>query len=119
MVDICRFFIFSCGVFLLSHSANADQGRLVDPLRPLSYQVPQVVAGKKQPQLNTDSWILSAVLISSERSVAVINGQFLQQGDRFEGYRVREIRNNEVVLQKKKHKVLLRRSGTGLKKSIR
>jgi type II secretory pathway component PulC len=67
--------------------------------------------------LKTATWKLTAVLLSEQRSVAVINGQSLQPGDELEGYTLRSIHEDRVVLTGEGKKLVLQRSGTGLKKN--
>ncbi|MDB4470791.1 hypothetical protein N9063_00745 [Deltaproteobacteria bacterium] len=94
----------------------AETGGLKDPLRPLGYRAPTVTAQKAEPK--TDEWRLGAVLISPERAVAVINGQSLQVGELFEGYKLVKIESTKVLLKKKQKQIVLHRSGTGLKKAF-
>ena len=94
------------------------KGGLGDPLRPLAGAAPSAaeptVAAQKRPlELR-----LEAVLLSTERAVAIINGQSLQLGDRIDGFRLSKIAADRVELQKKQKKIVLRRTGTGLKKAF-
>ena len=98
-------------------SAGAQGSQLVDPMRPLhgtSGAVKPVEKGVKRPA--KESLHLTAVLISEQRSVAVINGKSLQKGEKINGYRLVQIRPDHVELRGKAGKRTLRRSGTGLKK---
>lgn len=109
----CLLVLLTCGPMLV---AAADV--LKDPLRPIRYQAPvaeqAVDSGAEQQRLD---WRLSGVLISAERSVAIINGQSMQVGDLFEGYKLIKIEAGEVLLQSKQKQIVLRRAGTGLKKA--
>ncbi|MEA3545498.1 MAG: hypothetical protein U9R69_09815 [Thermodesulfobacteriota bacterium] len=96
-----------------SFAATADQ--FIDPMRPVRYQTP-VAKKTAQDLVNTADWQLTAVLISAQRSVAVINGKSLREGDMVDGYRVVKISYDKVCLKNKQHKLVLRRAGTGLKK---
>jgi hypothetical protein len=96
----------------------AENGALHDPLRPLDYRPSVTSSAAKPVALKASEWRLGAVLVSTERQVAVINGQSLQVGDLFDGYELVEIESSQVVLQKKQKTVVLRRSGTGLKKAF-
>ena len=96
----------------------AETGPLKDPLRPLGYRAPTVSAPAQKAEPKTDEWRLAAVLISPERAVAVINGQSLQVGDLFEGYKLVKIESTKVLLKKKQKQIVLHRSGTGLKKAF-
>lgn len=96
----------------------AEKNILQDPLRPARYQAStsnpvavEYAASKQQ------DWHLSAVLISAQRAVAVINGQSLQVGDRLGGYQLIKIEATKVLLRNKQKQLVLHRSGTGLKKT--
>ena len=112
--------ILSLLIVMLSGTMSflAAQGsRLVDPMRPLqshSEKVGSVKSTAEKPA--AESLELLAVLTSSDRSVAVINGKLLQKGERIGGYKLIQISSNQVVLQSKTGKRTLHRSGTGLKK---
>lgn len=120
MVKLNRILICT---FILSTSVSQGiwaQQQLTDPMRPQRYQAPQKSAPiKTQKAVKTDTWKLSTVLTSADRKVALINGKPFQIGDLLEGYRIVEIRSDRVVLKNDKSKVLLRRSGTGLRKDVR
>ena len=94
-------------------AAAAATGRLQDPLRPVRYQAP---VNKKQAEVQPLNWHLSAVLLSEKRAVAVINGRSLRLGDLLDGYKLIKIEPGKVLLRNKQQQVILRRSGTGLKK---
>jgi type II secretory pathway component PulC len=107
-------------VFLCSYGANTVKAtEFIDPMRPLNYQVPTTDTNPKTEteELNTATWKLTAVLLSEQRSVAVINGQSFQPGDELEGYTLSSIYEDRVVLTGKGRKLVLQRSGTGLKKN--
>ena len=97
--------------------AHAEQ--LVDPMRPSEYKAPQPQRPLAQAETDTSSWKLTAVITAADRRVAVVNGRSLQRGDSVDGFTVRNIFSDRVVLQKAERKVVLRRAGTGLKKDIR
>jgi hypothetical protein len=96
----------------------ATEEQFVDPMRPSHYQDQSNKRSvvEKQPQVKTGSWELTAVLLSSGRSVAVINGKSLQLGEQLEGYKLIRIQSDQVILRNKQEKLVLRRTGTGLKK---
>ena len=96
----------------------AEKGALKDPLRPLGFHAPTAPATTRPVAGTSFEWRLGTVLISAERSVAVINGKALQIGDLLNGYTVKTIETDNVLLQKNKKKLVLRRSGTGLKKAV-
>lgn len=104
---------------LYSYGANTVKAsEFIDPMRPLNYQVstPDTNKSAVDEKLKTASWELTAVLLSEKRSVAVINGHSLQPGDDLEGYTLKSIYEDRVVLTGKGRKLVLQRSGTGLKK---
>jgi len=112
--------ILSSLIVMLSGTMSflAAQGNgLVDPMRPLqsySEKVGSVKSTAKKPA--SEPLDLLAVLTSSDRSVAVINGKLLQEGESIGGYTLIQISSDQVVLQSKTGKRTLHRSGTGLKK---
>lgn len=118
MDKIFRVGCFSAVLLVLSWVGMAGSAEFVDPMKPLNYKAStsdtntDTVNEKKK----TDSWQLTAVLLSDERSVAVVNGQSLQIGDVVEGYTLVRIYKDRVVLNGKGRKLVLERSGTGLKK---
>ncbi len=104
-------------LFVSGAGSAENNGGLVDPMRPVRYQAPAastIVTGPGQADVK--SWQLSAVLISAERSVAVINGTSLQEGQVLDGYRLLQIEPGRVVLKNGQRKIVLHRAGTGLKK---
>ena len=102
-------------LLLAALSASVAAEPLQDPLRPPGVGS-KTAAHKATPRKM--SWSLDAVLVSPQRSVAIINGQPLQLGGEIAGYRLVKIDSGSVVLQKKQKKVVVRRSGTGLKKAL-
>ena len=120
---MAKFFRIVLTVLLLAgagESFAAKSEQFVDPMRPIRYQTPVVTTlsmeKNNQKQVDTKAWQLTAVLISAERSVAVINGKPLQEGEIFHGFRLVKIMPDQVLLKNKQRKLVLRRSGTGLKK---
>ncbi len=95
----------------------AEKNPLKDPLRPLKSQNSAVSSVVKKPAESQLDWRLGAVLVAADRAVAMINGQALQVGDRLHGYQVKQIEPGSVLLTKGQKKLVLRRSGTGLKKA--
>ncbi len=106
-------------ILLCPASLMAEAGRLQDPLRPAYYQAPQTDSTAAGPSAETTpkNWLLSTVLTSKQRSVAVINGQSLVLGEWVEGYKLIKIEPTKVLLQKNKQQIVLRRAGSGLKKT--
>ena len=105
-------------ILLFSQVANgAESVEFVDPMRPLNYRAEVAPSNEMaNERQKTATWELNAVLLSPKRSVAVINGKSLQQGEKLEGYTLMSIQKNRVVLNGKGRKLVLQRSGTGLKK---
>ncbi len=90
---------------------------LGDPLRPAHYLAPQVAkdqVGKKK-LVAEPNFQLNAILFSTSRSVAVIDGKSLQVGDRISDYQLVIIEREQVILKKKQKQLVLRRPGSGLK----
>lgn len=106
-------------LLILSTTWAVAQRGLEDPLRPLA-GVPASDAEEaaKIEQKQPHELRLEAVLLSAERTVAIINGHALQVGDQIEGFRLNKIEKSRVELQKKQKKIVLRRTGTGLKKAF-
>jgi len=77
--------------FLLVRSVAADV--LSDPMRPYTRQVEieRSVGGK--------GFVLSAILYSADRRVAIVNGQPVSEGQRVNGARVRRIDRGKVELE--------------------
>lgn len=112
--------LFLLGLLLLiSRPVPAlEPDGLQDPMRPVRYQAPAAdSAGEKDAAEKQRNWRLSAVLISAERTLAVINGRSLQVGDQLDGFRLVEITPTQAVLKNKQKQIVLRRAGTGLKKA--
>lgn len=120
MVKFCRILMLVCLACCFAVPVTVQAEQLADPMRPPGYEVQRAPASiKAKPEVKTKDWVLSAVLTSSHRSVAVINGKPYQRGDRLSGFKLVDIEADRVVLKKGKKKVLLRRSGTGYKKVAR
>ncbi len=100
---------------LFANVTLAEMDRGVDPMRPSNYQAFDPVVSE---DISTEHWKLTAVLLSEQRSVAVINGKLLQPGGVLEGYRVEEIFMDKVILKNKEQTLILHRAGTGLKTRI-
>lgn len=96
----------------------ADSGALRDPLRPLGYKVPPAASSIDPVVKKQSDFRLGAVLIANDRAVAVINGQSLQVGETLDGFKLVSIEADKVLLKKEKEEIVLRRSGTGLKKTF-
>ncbi|WP_229258424.1 MSHA biogenesis protein MshK [Duganella rivi] len=92
-----------CTVLLIAGTAQAQT--LLDPTQPPpesrllpQSDVPAVPAG---PQLQ------SVLLGSRGRAVAVIDGQTIRKGEKFNGAVLVEVRKNQVVLQNGRNKQVL------------
>jgi hypothetical protein len=107
-----------CVLVWSSWTGEAVAAEFTDPMKPMNYTAttagPNTDALKEKKK--TDLWTLSAVLLSDNRSVAVVNGQTLRLGDLLEGYTLTGIYQDRVVFNGKGRKLVLKRSGTGLKK---
>jgi MSHA biogenesis protein MshK len=79
----------------ISSSVFSDAEKLRDPTMPIGRQIAS--------QNNAVAVVLhlNSVLISSQRRVAVINGQALRQGEEIKGsgFRVVSIKTNSVTVQ--------------------
>jgi hypothetical protein len=107
-----------CVLLYTSWTGMAGAAEYTDPMRPMNYRATMVDTNTDttNEKKKTDSWKLTAVLLSDKRSVAVVNGQSMQLGDVHEGYTLMGIYEDRVVLNGKGRKLILERSGTGLKK---
>lgn len=108
---------FVCLMLLGSGAMVAGAATFQDPLRPSGYSAAQQEHARKIEQ--APAWKLTAVLFSDARLVAVINGRTVRVGDILEGYRVKSIARDQVVLNKKDRTIVVQRTGTGLKKPVR
>lgn len=111
MVKFLKFTVLIIALCVAVSSFAGTKGELVDPMRPVHYR-----SGLAKKQVDTSSWQFTAVLTSSQRSVAVINQKSFKVGDTIEGYRVVKIDFDKVLLKNKRNTVVLHRVGTGLKK---
>lgn len=93
---------------------------LVDPLQPSHYQPQpqpdQRLAVENLEQLR-DQFQLTAVLRSSDRAVAIINGQPLQTGQKIADFHLLEIGPDYVVLEKKQQKLRINHSVADVQKA--
>ncbi len=72
---------------------NAEKG-VSDPMKPpVNY-----VKNKKASSNNKTYWHLSAILVSAERKLAMINNKLLAVGERVNGAKVKAIYANRVEL---------------------
>ena len=115
MVRIFRILLIVLLISMVGEAFAAKLGQFVDPMRPAYYQTSSAQQATPD-RVNTKDWKLTAILISADRSVAVINGKALQKGESLDGYRLVQIMPDKVLLQNKQQKLVLHRVGTGLKK---
>ncbi len=111
MVSILKSTVVATVLCVAVTSFAGTKGALVDPMRPARYHSGSIEKGP-----DTSSWQLTAVLISAQRSVAVINQKSFTVGDTLEGYRIVKIDFDRVLLKNRKRTIVLHRVGTGLKK---
>ena len=118
MDKICCTVVLVCALLYSPWIFTAQAVEYTDPMRPLNYRAAtvEVNTDTNNERKKTDSWKLTAVLLSDTRSVAVVNGQSMQLGDVLEGYTLVTIHKERVVLNGKGRKLVIERSGTGLKK---
>lgn len=90
-----------------------------DPLRPHTATRSTVTEKAVAVPDPTVDWRLTAVLISAQRSVAIINGSSFRPGDQLEGFRLVSIFPDRVILKKNGTTKVLHRVATGLKKTAR
>ncbi len=94
--------VFCIAVFLLlSTAVSADT--MSDPMRP-----PQ--SGESVPQHATGDprWMVTGILVSPERRLAMINNRLIGVGDSVDGARVRNIYGNGVELDIGGRSIVLR-----------
>ncbi|MDH5327245.1 MAG: hypothetical protein OEZ68_05590 [Gammaproteobacteria bacterium] len=92
-------------ILLFTHSAAT----VADPTRPLySKGAKQKRAAIPAPITPASRFDLSAVLVSGQRTVAVVNGQILLPGDRVDGAVVAKIDPGSVTLEHNGRTLVLR-----------
>jgi len=64
---------------------------LEDPTRPAGYST--------NVEVGTHEWILNSTLVGPDRRIAVINGQYVSEGDTLGNARVLGIHNSYVVIE--------------------
>lgn len=89
--SVIKKMIIVIGGLMLSQVLSAQ---LDDPTLP-----PNVTSMPAESTNQTIAWQLSSILISPQRSIAIINGQSVQVGDILAGARVKSI--NETVVKLK------------------
>lgn len=93
------------GLSVCTNVAFADT-TLRDPTQPL---VPSAEPGVR---VETSDLVLKSVLVSKRRKLAIINGQRLSEGDELNGFRIRTISGDGVMLSKDGNDWLLQRTAT-------
>lgn len=90
---VCKYMSYLLLISLLTPLASVGEQRMVDPMRPPS--------GKTSILVNkpASKWVLTAILVSPERRLAMINNRLVAVGDRIGGAKVREIRGSLVELE--------------------
>jgi len=86
--------------------ANADAQ---DPTRPADF------INNNQPSVNIANLQVSSILISRNRRIAVINGQFFKVGDSISGNKVVKIDANSVALDGPQGRITLFLADTSIK----
>lgn len=87
--------VFALSPFIL-------QAQFDDPTLPPSFS--NVVS--QDEEINT-AWVLSSVLVSPKRKVAIINGKSVQVGDVLDGANIQSINATEVKLKHRGEVILL------------
>lgn len=79
----------------IASAASAAGAPVVDPMRP--YRAPSEPAERRAAP---DRYVLTVVLVSAERRVAVVNGRVVQEGDEVDGAKVAHIDLDRVELER-------------------
>lgn len=93
---------------LLAGTAARPVESLRDPTRPYAEPVTATTAAVR--------FKVSAIFVSDERRVAVVNGQRVMQGDLVDGATVIEILSDELRLDYRGEAIITRLAGSGLRK---
>lgn len=95
----------ACGALsLVAFASFAEETRLSDPMRPFE---PAESSAVEQPR-TASPYSLTAVLVSSARRVAVINGRACREGDEVDGAIVTRIDERSVALERAGRETVLR-----------
>jgi len=95
------------GLALASFMSVTAAQPLRDPTRPPGDAVVNTVAGTNASRARS-GMVLQTVLISTDRTTAVISGRVVSVGDTISGLKLVEIREGEVVLKGSKGSRTLR-----------
>lgn len=103
------------GIVGLAHAQAAqDSDPVVDPMRPPSHApAPRVSNTREGPR-----WSLSAILVSPERRLVMINNRLVGVGGIIDGARVKSIHSNSVELELGGESVFLRPGTRNVRQSI-
>ena len=91
------------GLSLLVAISQSVQAQLDDPTRPANASNTVSSATKV-----TSSWDLSSILVSPQRSIAIINGKTVESGEVLDGARVIEVNKTSVKLRYRGEIMLLK-----------
>ena len=72
------------------------QAQFEDPTRPPNFSE---LASNAAQDSSAPAWQLSSILVSPQRSIAIINGKTVKQGDRIGNARVLKIQTTGVILR--------------------
>ncbi len=97
-----RYIVIGMALFTFPLASTAQQLR--DPTRPHSVVRDKAPSPKAKKSTPRSKMVLQSILIAEDRQSAVISGQLVSVGDTISGFRVSEIRIDEVVLRKGKNK---------------
>jgi MSHA biogenesis protein MshK len=103
------------GILMPLHYSAAEEPPLRDPMRPYEQaQIPD--ARGNQPRRIA----LTAVLISAERRIAVINGKFYREGESVDGAQITRIESESVRFRRAGQDIEVRLDGgrTGSQQTI-
>lgn len=92
---------------LLAVSLKSPGESLRDPTRPYTATPPARHADTR--------FIVSAIFVSGERRIAIVNGQKIKAGDTIDGATVIEVLNDEVRLQYQNAVISTRLASSGLR----
>lgn len=95
--------LISLIIFLCLWHIKLSVADLSDPTQPVDYTPGSVLLKKDD---NENLWVVSAILISENHKIAVVNNHIVKIGDKLGDNEVREIADNEVKLMNQKKGVL-------------
>lgn len=104
VLNIKRAILLGLGLLLMV--GQFAQAQLDDPTRPADFVVGGGIG--VNPEDVTTAWNLSSILISPQRSVAIINGKTVQTGDMLAGAKVLSIQQTSVKLEQRGEIILLK-----------